>query len=94
EIGLRMAIGANSGHVLGQFLCEAVVLCVIGGLVGFAAGCGVAELVARQLQWETEISYWMAGVAIFFATAVGVLFGLYPAWRASRLDPITALRFE
>jgi putative ABC transport system permease protein len=94
EIGLRMAIGAQSTHILGQFLCEAVVLCSIGGLIGFAAGCGVADFVAWRLGWETEISYWMAAVAIAFATAVGLFFGFYPAWRASRLDPIEALRFE
>lgn len=94
EVGLRMAIGANSTHILGQFLCEAVVLCAAGGLLGFGVGCGVAEVVADRLGWETEISYWMAAVAIAFATAVGVFFGFYPAWRASRLDPITALRYE
>jgi ABC-type antimicrobial peptide transport system permease subunit len=94
EIGLRMAIGANSTHILGQFLCEAVVLCLIGGLFGFAAGWGTATVVARELAWEMEVSYWMAGVAVAFATAVGVFFGFYPAWRASRLDPIDALRYE
>jgi len=94
EIGLRMAIGANSTHILGQFLCEAVVLCAVGGLIGFVAGWGVARLVSARLGWETEVSYWMAGVAIGFATAVGLFFGFYPAWRASRLDPIQALRYE
>jgi putative ABC transport system permease protein len=94
EIGLRMAIGANGTHILGQFLCEAVVLCAIGGLVGFAAGWGVAGVVSARLSWETEVSYWMAGVAIAFATAVGIFFGFYPAWRASRLNPIDALRYE
>jgi len=94
EIGLRMAIGANGLHVLGQFLCEAVVLCAVGGLIGFAAGWGVSRVVSARLGWETEVSYWMAGVAILFATAVGVFFGFYPAWRASRLNPIDALRYE
>ncbi len=94
EIGLRMAIGADSLHILGQFLCEAIVLCMIGGMFGFAAGWGTSEIVSAKLAWETEVSYWMAGVAIAFATGVGVFFGFYPAWRASRLDPITALRFE
>jgi ABC-type antimicrobial peptide transport system permease subunit len=94
EIGLRMAIGANGLHVLGQFLCEAVVLCAIGGLFGFAAGWGVANVVSQRLGWETEVSYWMAAVAIAFATGVGLFFGFYPAWRASRLNPIDALRFE
>ncbi len=94
EIGLRMAIGANSTHILGQFLCEAVALCAVGGLIGFAAGWAASQVVTAHLGWETEVSYWMAGVAIAFATAVGLFFGFYPAWRASRLDPITALRFE
>ncbi len=94
EIGLRMAIGAQSSQILGQFLCEAVVLCVLGGLLGFALGVGLAEVVARSFQWETAVSFWMAGLAIGFATLVGVFFGFYPAWRASRLNPIDALRFE
>jgi putative ABC transport system permease protein len=94
EIGLRMAIGASSGHILGQFLCEAIVLCLIGGLVGFVAGWGVSRIVTMQWEWETEVSYWMAGIAMAFSTAVGVFFGFYPAWRASRLNPIDALRYE
>lgn len=94
EIGLRMAIGANGLHILGQFLCEAVLLCAIGGLLGFALGWGGSSFVSARLGWETEVSYWMAGVAIAFSTAVGLFFGFYPAWRASRLDPIAALRFE
>jgi len=94
EIGLRMAIGANSTHILGQFLCEAVVLCALGGIVGFGAGWGGAKLVSGQYGWEIEISYWMAAVAIAFSTAVGVFFGFYPAWRASQLNPIDALRYE
>jgi putative ABC transport system permease protein len=94
EIGLRMAIGANSTHILGQFLCEAVVLCALGGLIGFGAGWGVSRFVTMKVGWETEVSYWMAGIAIVFATAVGIFFGFYPAWRASRLNPIDALRYE
>lgn len=94
EIGTRMALGASSGQILGQFLTEAVLLCVIGGLCGFAGGALVAQIVTWNLGWETMISYWMAGVAIAFSTAVGLFFGFYPAWRASRLDPIEALRFE
>jgi putative ABC transport system permease protein len=94
EIGLRMAIGASSTHILGQFLCEAVVLCLIGGLIGFVAGWGVSQIVTLRWQWETEVSYWMAGIAMAFSTAVGIFFGFYPAWRASRLNPIDALRYE
>lgn len=94
EIGTRMAIGASGGHILGQFLTEAVVLCVIGGLVGFAGGAAVSSIVTWRLGWETVLSYWMAGIAIAFATGVGLFFGFYPAWRASRLHPIEALRYE
>jgi putative ABC transport system permease protein len=94
EIGMRMAIGANSANILGQFLTEAVLLCVIGGLCGFLGGTIVAHVSAHYLQWEVVISTWMAGVAVAFATAIGLFFGFYPAWRASRLDPIEALRFE
>jgi putative ABC transport system permease protein len=94
EIGLRMAIGANGYHILGQFLTEAVVLCGIGGLLGFGVGYATAEIVSWRLGWETITSFWMAGVAIAFASAVGLFFGFYPAWRASRFDPIEALRYE
>ncbi|MCH8805897.1 MAG: ABC transporter permease [Planctomycetes bacterium] len=94
EIGLRMAVGANSLHVLGQFLTEAIVLCMIGGVVGFFAGWGAAEFIAAKNGWETLVSYWMAAVAIAFSSAIGLFFGFYPAWRASRLDPIEALRYE
>ncbi|MBL8879270.1 MAG: ABC transporter permease [Phycisphaerales bacterium] len=94
EIGLRMAIGANSFHVLGQFLTEAIVLCAIGGMLGFGLGWGGAKIISGSFGWEMAVSYWMAGVAIAFAMGVGLVFGFYPAWRASRLDPIEALRYE
>jgi putative ABC transport system permease protein len=94
EIGLRMAVGANGWHILGQFLIEAIMLCVVGGLVGFGAGWGAAEIIRHQYQWDVEISYWMAGIAVAFASGVGLFFGFYPAWRASRLDPIEALRYD
>ncbi len=94
EIGLRMAIGATGQHILQQFLCEAVVLCGLGGLFGFAVGWTASRFVSWTYGWDTIISYWMAGLAIAFATAVGLFFGFYPAWRASQLDPIDALRYE
>ncbi len=95
EIGLRMAIGADGSHILVQFLCEAIVLCGLGGLLGFACGWVVSMFISTNYEgWETVVSYWMAGLAIAFATAVGVFFGFYPAWRASKLDPIDALRYE
>ncbi len=94
EIGLRMAIGANATQILGQFLCEAVVLCALGGLFGFLGGWALALFVEHQFEREAIISYWMAGIAVGFSSIIGVFFGFYPAWRASRLDPIEALRFE
>jgi putative ABC transport system permease protein len=94
EIGLRMAIGAAGHHILGQFLGEAIVLCGLGGLLGFAGGWGISRLVSWQYGWDAIVSYWMAAVAVAFATAVGLFFGFYPAWRASQLDPIDALRYE
>ncbi len=102
EIGVRMAIGAKSRHILTQFLCEAVVLCGLGGLLGFALGWGLAHFttqnfmttLTRGLTVECELSYTMVAVAIGVSGAVGVFFGFYPAWRASRLDPIDALRYE
>jgi putative ABC transport system permease protein len=94
EIGLRMAIGADGNQILEQFLCEAIVLCGLGGLLGFGGGWVASELVSWQYGWDTIISYWMAGLAVAFATGVGLFFGFYPAWRASQLDPIDALRYE
>ena len=95
EIGLRMAIGATGQHILGQFLCEAIVLCGMGGLLGFAGGWLVCQFVAWNYEgWNPIISYWMAALAVAFATGVGLFFGFYPAWRASHLDPIDALRYE
>ena len=94
EIGLRMAIGAGAHHILEQFLCEAIVLCGMGGLFGFAGGWGVSKFVSWNYGWDTVVSYWMAALAVAFATMVGLFFGFYPAWRASDLDPIDALRYE
>ncbi len=94
EIGLRMSIGADSADILLQFLVEAIVLCTLGGLIGMFAGWGFSYLLTSWKGYETEVSYWIAMVALGFAFATGVFFGFYPAWRASRLDPIEALRYE
>ncbi len=94
EIGLRMAVGARSYHILRQFLVEAVVLCVIGGALGIAAGRGVSLFVTFRLGWPTEISLPAIVAAVAVSATVGVVFGFYPAWKASRLDPIEALRYE
>jgi ABC-type antimicrobial peptide transport system permease subunit len=94
EIGLRMAVGAEPGDILRQFLLEAVVLCLIGGIVGIILGRGSAYLVASLLHWPTAASLGAIIAAVAVSTSVGILFGYYPAWKASRLDPIEALRYE
>ncbi|HVP10534.1 MAG TPA: ABC transporter permease [Phycisphaerae bacterium] len=94
EIGLRMAIGANGLDIMLQFLVEAIVLCTMGGIIGMGAGVGFTYGLTGWKGYETEVSYWIAGIALGFAFATGVFFGFYPAWRASRLDPIEALRYE
>ncbi|MDW8106023.1 MAG: ABC transporter permease [Armatimonadota bacterium] len=103
EIGLRKAVGAQKWHILTQFLIESATLATIGGLIGMALGWGVGE----ALEWSTKqtdafgdegLSFhfplWAAIGAFLFSASVGIVFGLYPAWRAANLDPIVALRYE
>jgi macrolide transport system ATP-binding/permease protein len=94
EIGLRMAVGARPRLILRQFLVEAVVLCLIGGAVGVIVGRGTSLLVRLLLYWPTEASYPAILAAVGVAVTVGLVFGFYPARKASRLDPIVALRHE
>jgi putative ABC transport system permease protein len=94
EIGLRMAIGARGRDVLLQFLVEAVVLSLFGGLLGIGMGYALSAAAERFLQWPTSIPVNAIGMAFGFAAATGVFFGFYPAKKAAGLDPIEALRFE
>ncbi len=94
EIGLRMAVGARGRDILVQFLVEAVTLSLIGGAIGIVLGVGGSYTIAYFAQWRTLVSSEAVGVASFFPAAVGVLFGFYPARKASRLNPIDALRYE
>jgi putative ABC transport system permease protein len=94
EIGLRMALGAHESTILGQFLTEAVLLCAIGGLLGMGLGALGADILERKYAYDILVPSWAPGVAVAFSALVGVFFGFYPAWRASRLDPIEALRYE
>lgn len=94
EIGVRMAVGARRRDILAQFLIEAVVLCLIGGLVGVLIGIGVAFLIAALADWPPLVSWWTVLLAVLFSGAVGVFFGIYPANQAARLNPIEALRRE
>lgn len=94
EIGLRMAIGARKRDILIQFLVEAVLLCMIGGLIGLAVGLGASLLVANLADWDILINVSLVMVAIGASAAVGVFFGFFPARRAAKLSPIEALRYE
>jgi len=94
EIGVRMSIGATDGDVALQFLGEAVILSLFGGIMGVGFGVVASYLVGRALRWPMEIPPQAIAIAALFAVAVGVFFGFYPARKASRLDPIEALRYE
>ena len=94
EIGVRKAMGARSRDIRRQFLAESIVLATIGGLMGVAAGWGLASLVAFVSPLPAKVTLWSIGVAVSLGAGVGVLFGVYPAARAAQLDPIAALRQE
>ena len=94
EIGIRMAVGARPNDVLAQFLVESLVLALAGGVLGIALGVGIAELLARKLEWLLIVRLDVVLLSVGVSAAVGVIFGLYPALKASRLDPIQALRYE
>jgi putative ABC transport system permease protein len=94
EIGLRMAVGARGRDVLRQFLLEALLLSLAGGLIGIALGMGSTRTISEFFEWPTRVSANAIAMSVMFAAAIGVFFGYYPARRAARLDPIEALRHE
>ena len=94
EIGLRMALGARRRDILTQFVVEAITLSLLGGLIGVALGIGGSHLIARTGDWPVLIEPQAIMMAVGFSAAVGVFFGFYPARKASKLDPIDALRYE
>jgi putative ABC transport system permease protein len=94
EIGLRMAIGAKGRNILAQFLAESLVLAVSGGIVGILLGVTTTQILARRFGWTIPIRPEIIVLAVGFSCLVGVVFGLFPARKASRLDPIEALRYE
>jgi putative ABC transport system permease protein len=94
EIGIRMAVGGRPVDILAQFVSEALALSVGGGLIGTGVGIGLAFVLAHQFHWPTIIRPGTVMISMGFSALVGLVFGMYPAQKASRLDPIDALRFE
>ena len=94
EIGIRMAVGARGRDILIQFLIEAVTLSLAGGMVGIALGMISAQIVAATTGWPTITPFAWIGIACVSSAGIGIVSGFYPAWKASRLDPIEALRYE
>ena len=94
EIGIRKAVGARGRDILAQFLVEALTLSLLGGLIGIAVGLGVSALIGRLAGWGFAFSPGTVAIAVLFSLAVGVVFGVWPARQAARLDPISALRYE
>jgi ABC-type antimicrobial peptide transport system permease subunit len=94
EIGIRMAVGARARDILRQFLIEAIVLCLAGGIVGILLGRGASIAITTFLHWPTLLSLPAIFASVAVSCTIGIVFGFYPAWKASRLDPIEALRYE
>ncbi|HHL39207.1 MAG TPA: FtsX-like permease family protein [Deltaproteobacteria bacterium] len=95
EIGIRMAVGARGRDILRQFLVEALAITITGGLIGIGFGAGASWAISEVWgEWETVITPFSVALAFVFSALVGLVFGLYPAWKASRMDPIEALRYE
>jgi putative ABC transport system permease protein len=94
EIGLRKALGARERDILLQFLIEALTLCLAGGAIGLAVGVSTSVALQRLAGWNVAVTPAAALVAVAFSGAVGLFFGLWPARRAARLEPIEALRHE
>jgi putative ABC transport system permease protein len=94
EIGLRRACGARQHDILRQFLAEAILQCVIGGTLGVMLGFGAAMLLKAMTAFPAEVKLWVALLGVFFASVIGLFFGIYPAMKAAKLDPVVALRSE
>jgi len=94
EIGIRKALGATRGNILLQFLVESTTLCLFGGMLGLALGASASSLLAKFAGWQTMVTMESAAAAFGFSALVGIVFGIWPAQRAAKLDPIDALRHE
>ena len=94
EIGIRKAVGAKRGNILFQFLVEAATLTGFGGIIGILAGALIGLAVTSALEWHYSLSLFWILFGLLLSGGTGVLAGMYPAWRAARVDPIVALRYE
>jgi putative ABC transport system permease protein len=94
EIGVRKAIGAKRGNIMLQFLTEAVTLSAIGGVIGVLFGAGLSLLLRYGAHFPASLSFFWIATALIMCALIGVVFGVYPAWKAARLDPVEALRYE
>jgi putative ABC transport system permease protein len=94
EIGIRRAIGARQKDIVRQFLTEAVMISILGGLVGIAFGMTLSQVIAAAAGWSTVVTFSSIAVAFGVSVGIGLLFGIYPAVQAARLDPIEAIRYE
>ena len=94
EIGIRMAIGAKRNNILTQFLFEAIFLCEIGGVVGIILGIGAGNLLGAVLKSPISIPYDWVIIGLLVCSGIGIIFGTYPAYKAAKLNPIDALRYE
>jgi len=94
EIGVRKAIGAKRGNILSQFLIEAVTLSAVGGVIGVLFGSGLSLLMRYGLKMPAVLSFFWIATALILCALIGIVFGVYPAWKAARLDPVEALRYE
>jgi putative ABC transport system permease protein len=94
EIGVRRAIGARQSDIIRQFLTEAVLISIVGGLIGIGFGFGLSRVIAAAAGWSTEVTSGSIGVAFGVSVSIGLLFGIYPAVQAAKLDPIEAIRYE
>ena len=94
EIGIRKSIGAKKSDILWQFMIEAVILSEIGGLIGIIIGLGIGFLVKALTPVPTAVPVWTVIIGLLFCSIVGIVFGVYPASKAAKMNPITALRYE
>ena len=92
EIGVRRALGATQRDILGQFLTESLIQCLIGGVVGISIGFGCATALRSFTSFPASVKLWVAVLGVVISSVIGLFFGIYPARKAARLDPVTALR--